>query len=139
MLPPAWDNRGPSLVVWIIEDVSPHLHALLNEMTTPIQAITLAEVTTDSHGIGWEAGWTIVQDGHGSSVTIFVADDNPSMVSLRVGSQVIPMGEPPWIHYRSSEMVAAVDEQLRGNFRDRVLTTVTFALQVASATMYQSA
>jgi len=129
--PPAVDNRAPSLVLWMVEDLTPELEEQLAK-SAHLSPLPLSELSTEDGRNGWQAGWQISSGATENHVTVFVTDDSPTAVNLRLNNELVHVGIPPWIEQRSPGLLADWDKELRQMFRQRVLSTVMLAFQIIS-------
>ncbi len=133
MSPPEANNRAPSLVLWMIDDLADGMKSQMSE-PTEIHPLPIQEISRgDSGDNGWEAGWEITSGPLRNTLTIFVSDDAPTQVNLIVNDQLIPIGIAPWIEHRTAGWTVEIDVELREMFRERLLTTVMFALELVEA------
>jgi hypothetical protein len=130
--PPALHDRAPSLVLHTVDDISADLASQLGGSTV-ISPLPLRELSLPNGLSGWEAGWHVAHARNNSNVTIFVAGAASRQINLRVNEKLIPVGEPPWMKQRSTELVTQMDTELRKLFRERLLSTVLLAIGIAAA------
>lgn len=139
---PEIDNRGPSLVSWIADDIGPaveavlHSHALSTETVKTEPDVTI--VFDPQRRRRWERSWALLEStGVTVKVSLQVAeDDDDALVDARVGSAVVARGVPPWVARRRAgvEVSAQADDEQRQLFRRFLLDHVaaTVAEQLAT-------
>jgi hypothetical protein len=128
---PLLENRAPSLVHWLSEDVSHAMQESGEFARTSVTRVPLHEVPMPDGGYGWEEGWTMIANNQRLSVTLLVPDALQTDVNLKVGSKLISLGSPPWVNRQSGHWVR-VDPELHAMFRERLVKSVVLALQIAS-------
>jgi hypothetical protein len=132
VIPPVVDNRAPSVVLWMVEDLTPELQLQIGK-SADLTSLPLNELTLEGGQNGWEAGWLIASGTVQHPVTVFVADDAPTNVNLRLNEELVHVGVPPWIEQRTPGLFADWDKELRQMFRQRMLSTVMLALQIVAS------
>lgn len=121
---PDLDNRGPSLVRWVADELNDEIEALLRSVARPDETVrTETEVLVyidHNHRRRWERGWKLLEaTGISLKVALTVTEgDDDALVEVRVGSNVIARGVPPWIARRRAglESAGAVDRDQRELF-----------------------
>ena len=123
---PDLDNRGPSLVNWIANEVSDRIAQTLTAAATPTESVVtepnVTVVYDQNRNRRWERSWKLIETtGVTLKVSMQVAeeDDDDAMIDVRVGSNVIARGVPPWIARRRAGQTvdAGVDAEQRELFR----------------------
>lgn len=103
---PELHNRGPSLVSWVADDLNAEIEELLRSVARPNEEVRterdLVVFIDHQHRRRWERGWKLMQStGISLKVALTVSDgDDDALVEVRVGSNVIARGVPPWIARR---------------------------------------
>jgi hypothetical protein len=122
---PEVDNRGPSLVNWIAEELDEPVTALLERNARPGEVVkTDAEVTIiydQNRRRRFERSWKLFEST-GISIKVCIqvaADADDALVDARVGQYVVARGVPPWIARRRAglEVDDQVDAEQRQLFR----------------------
>lgn len=104
---PDVDNRGPSLVNWIADQLDSHLRQMLTDASHGDERILVekdVKLAYDAHRRPrWERSWKLVEStGMVLKVGIQVDERDDAMVTVRVGSEMVAQGVPPWIARRHS-------------------------------------
>jgi hypothetical protein len=115
----------------MVEDLTPELEEQVGN-SARLTPVPLSELSIDDGRNGWEAGWQISSGETENHVTVFVTDDAPTAVHLRLKHELVHVGVPPWIEERSPGLLADWDKELRQMFRQRVLSTVILAFQIVA-------
>jgi hypothetical protein len=103
---PELENRGPSLVSWVADEISTEVESLLQATARHGETVkTEGEVTAvfDHHRRRrWERSWKLIEPtGISLKVSLTVNEDaDDALIDVRVGSSVIARGVPPWIARR---------------------------------------
>lgn len=121
---PDIDNRGPSLVRWVADELNDEIEALLRSVARADETVrTETEVLVfidHDRKRRWERGWKLLEStGISLKVAITVSEgDDDALVEVRVGSNVIARGVPPWIARRRAglENAGPVDRDQRELF-----------------------
>ncbi|MBV8193914.1 MAG: hypothetical protein JOY80_00145 [Candidatus Dormibacteraeota bacterium] len=114
---PDLNNRGPSLVNFICGHLDATVTALLQSIARPEERVLGdSEVTMafdPDRNPRWERSWKLVEStGVVVKVTAFVEEKRDSVVTVRVGSELVAEGVPPWIQHRmNGDKVAPEVEQ----------------------------
>lgn len=130
---PDIDNRGPSLVQHIADQLEQPVTTLLRAVAHPNeQVIEETEVTKafdPDRSSRWERSWRLV-DGTGVvvKVTVFVTEADPATVSVRAGSHVVFEEVPPWIRGSGAEGTRDDDNEARRAFYQRLEETIAEAV-----------
>lgn len=113
---PDVDNRGPSLVQHVANTLEPHIAQALAAVARPHeQVIAEREVNKafdPDRSSRWERAWRLV-DGTGVviKVAVFVAESRPTVVAVRVGSNIVFEEVPPWIASRENREPASEEQE----------------------------
>jgi hypothetical protein len=99
------DDRAPSLVNWIANDLDKDVRRLLAEAAQPGENVLtdgFVQLTRDKvRRARWERSWRIVDHtGLVLKVVIYTDEGDDSLVHVRVGDLLIAEGVPPWIASR---------------------------------------
>jgi hypothetical protein len=120
---PDLNDRAPSLVNWIARDLDQSVRRLLGRAARSGESVIVDESVRLAHDPArkarWERSWRIVEHtGLILKVTVHVAEDNDSLVHVRVGTEMVADGVPPWIARRreGQEVEAAIDVSQRQLF-----------------------
>ena len=123
---PDLDNRGPSLVNWLANELSDRIAQTLTAAATVAEKVfvepSVTVVYDQNRRRRWERSWKLIEP---TGVTLKVSmqvseeDDDDAMVDVRVGSNVIARGVPPWVARRRAGQVvdAETDAEQRELFR----------------------
>ena len=132
---PDIDNRGPSLVNFIADHLDPTVTALLESVARPEERVLGdSEVTMafdPDRNPRWERSWKLVEStGVVVKVTVFVEDRRDAVVTVRVGSELVAEGVPPWIQHRMNGDVVSpeVEQSERALFYRYLEENVTAAV-----------
>ncbi|MDQ2961095.1 MAG: hypothetical protein M3R48_08630 [Candidatus Dormibacteraeota bacterium] len=98
-------NRGPSLVHWVYRDLNSAIVRLLEKFAGPEEHLLRdSEVVVARDADGgrrWEMSWKLASPAKVRiRITLFVAEENDSVINVRVGDEVVASGIPPWIQAR---------------------------------------
>jgi hypothetical protein len=133
---PDVNDRAPSLVNWMARDLDASLRTLLANAAGDGESIVADEhvqlVRDHTREARWERGWRLVDHtGLVLKVTLFVNDDDDSVVNIRLGEVIIASGTPPWIANRSQDAVhdTTIDVAQRHAFYRSIETLVADALK----------
>src|ERR1035438_7348573 len=120
---PDLNDRAPSLVSWIARDLDQSIRRLLGRAARSGESVIVDESVRLAHDPArkarWERSWRIVEHtGLILKVTVHVSEDNDSLVHVRVGTEMVADGVPPWIARRreGQEVEAAIDVSQRQLF-----------------------
>lgn len=120
---PDLNDRAPSLVNWIARDLDQSIRRLLGRTARSGESVVVDESVRLAHDPArkarWERSWRIVEHtGLVLKVTVHVSEDNDSLVHVRVGTEMVADGVPPWIARRrqGQEVEAAIDVSQRQLF-----------------------
>jgi hypothetical protein len=120
---PDLNDRAPSLVNWIARDLDQSVRRLLGRAARSGESVVVDESVRLAHDparkVRWERAWRIVEHtGLVLKVTVHVSEDNDSLVHVRVGTEMVADGVPPWIARRREghEVEAAIDISQRQLF-----------------------
>jgi hypothetical protein len=103
---PELENRGPSLVSWVADDLTADVEELLRATARDGETVkTEREVRViydHKHRRRWERSWKLIErTGISFKVALTVdEEDDDALVDVRVDSTVIARGVPPWIARR---------------------------------------
>ena len=130
---PDLNDRAPSLVNWIARDLDEAVRKLLGRTVHNGESVIVDESVRLAHDPArkarWERSWRIVEHtGLVLKVTVHVSEDNDSLVHVKVGTEMVADGVPPWIARRreGQEVEAAIDvsqRQLFYNFLEENIST----------------
>ena len=110
---PELENRGPSLVSWIANDLTHDVEAILRKAARHRETVKteteLAVVFDSKHQRRWERSWKLMEPtGITVKVAVSVSEEgDDALVDVRVGSNVIARGVPPWIARRRAGLTVA--------------------------------
>ena len=120
---PDLDDRGASLVGWISKDLNDAIRAILTAAARPGETVVADPEVALAHDANrrgrWERCWKLIEStGVVIKVTIHVGEEDDSLVHVRVGTEMVADGVPPWIAKRKEghEMTASIDESQRRLF-----------------------
>jgi hypothetical protein len=132
---PDLDDRAPSLVDWIGRDIDRDIRTLLARAARPGESVIADEAARRTHDFHrntrWERSWRLVEHtGPILNVTLHVAEDNDSLVHVRVGTETVADGVPPWIARRreGQDVEAAIDISQRRLFYRYLEETISDAV-----------
>ncbi len=130
------NDRAPSLISWIANDVDDAIRTLLaNAARSGERIITdgYVQLTRDIvRRSRWERSWRIVDNtGLVLKVSLYIDEGDSSLVHMRVGDVLVGEGVPPWIarRNRGEEVAAAIDISQRQQFYRSIEMTIASALQ----------
>jgi hypothetical protein len=97
---PDVDDRAPSLVDFIGRDIDRDIRRLLARAARPGESVIADAAARRTHDFRrntrWERSWRLVEHtGPVLNVTLHVAEDNDSLVHVRVGTETVADGVPP--------------------------------------------
>jgi hypothetical protein len=132
---PDIDDRAPSLVDWIGRDIDKDIRTLLARAARPGESVIADDAARLAHDFlrnaRWERSWRLVEHtGPILNVTLHVAEDNDSLVHVRVGTETVADGVPPWIARRreGQDVEAAIDISQRRLFYRYLEETISEAV-----------
>jgi hypothetical protein len=129
---PDLENRAPSLVNWVANEVDAQVRRLLlRELDSVGGGELLADPTTLVFvGIdrkrAWERAWKLVShDAPTGRVSLLVEEEADTEVAVKVGFNVVDRLVPPWIAHREMMTAsAAEDRRLRDQFNEHILDAI---------------
>jgi hypothetical protein len=121
---PQVEDRGPSLVSWVADQISPGVEALLRAAARPGESVKteteLIVVFDSKRRRRWQRSWKLFEStGVTVKVCLQVAEDeDDALIDVRVGSIIVARGIPPWIARRRAglEVTGQVDAAQRELF-----------------------
>jgi hypothetical protein len=132
---PDIDDRAPSLVDWIARDLDRDIRTLLARAARPGESVIADDAARLAHDFRrnarWERSWRLVEHtGPILNVTLHVAEDDDSLVHVRVGTETVADGVPPWIARRreGQDVEAAIDISQRRLFYRYLEETISEAV-----------
>ena len=132
---PDLHDRSASLVAWIARDLDQPVRELLNRSARAGEKVIVDDDVTLAHDVNrharWERSWRLVEStGVIIKVTIHVSEANDSLVHVRVGTEMVADGVPPWIAQRREghELTASTDESQRKLFYRFLEENITAAV-----------
>ncbi len=132
---PDIDDRAPSLVDWIARDLDKDIRTLLARTARPGESVIADDSARLAHDFRrnarWERSWRLVEHtGPILNVTLHVAEDDSSLVHVRVGTETVADGVPPWIARRreGQDVEAAIDISQRRLFYRYLEETISDAV-----------
>jgi len=135
---PDVDNRAPSLVHWIANDLDKAVRNLLTSVAHPGERLLFdnaVRVVLDADRRGrWERSWKLIDSaGIVIKVTVEVDERSDPSVRVRVGSEIVAQRVPPWIerHLLQKEIPPEVDQADRQLFYGFLEDSVTAAVHLA--------
>ena len=110
---PDLENRAPSLVGWMSEELDVSIREALRASARSRDATLVMDPVRLTYSVGtatrrcWSRAWKLVDHlGVVRQVSIEVEEESQDVVALRVDNDLIGRSTPPWIERR--QMVAAV-------------------------------
>lgn len=103
---PELENRGPSLVSWVADEIGPEVEGLLLAAAhdgETVKAETEVSIIFDhNRRRRWERAWKLIEPtGISIKVSLTVnEDEDDALIDVRVGSNIVARGVPPWIARR---------------------------------------
>jgi hypothetical protein len=103
---PELENRGPSLVSWVADEIGPEVEGLLRRAARGGESVkteSAVKVIFDhKRRRRWERSWKLIEPtGISLKVALTVnEDEDDALIDVRVNSNVIARGVPPWIARR---------------------------------------
>jgi hypothetical protein len=129
------DDRAPSLVNWIANDLDKDVRKLLAEAAHPGENVLtdgFVQLTRDKVRRGrWERSWRIVDHtGLVLKVGIYTDEGDDSLVHVRVGDRPVAEGVPPWIASRQQgdESTPSVEISRRQQFYTSLVESIGAAV-----------
>jgi hypothetical protein len=132
------DDRAPSLVNWIANDLDKDVRKLLAEAAQPGEDVLtdgFVQLTRDKvRRARWERSWRIVDHtGLVLKVVIYTDEGDDSLVHVRVGDRLVAEGVPPWITGRQDgESTPALEISRRQQFYGSLEESIGAALNQAA-------
>ncbi len=132
---PDVDDRAPSLVDWIARDIDRDIRRLLARSARPGESVLADDAARLKHdhrrNARWERSWRLVEHtGPVLNVTLHVTEDDDSLIHVRVGTETVVDGVPPWIARRrdGQDVEAAIDISQRQLFYRYLQETIAEAV-----------
>ncbi len=132
---PDVDDRAPSLVDWIARDIDKDIRTLLARTARPGESVLADGAVRLAHDFHrkarWERSWRLIEHtGPILNVTLHVAEDDDALVHIRVGTETVADGVPPWIARRreGQDVEAAIDISQRRLFYRYLEETISEAV-----------
>jgi hypothetical protein len=132
---PDINDRAPSLVDWIGRDLDKDIRTLLARTARPGESVVADDAARLAHDFRrnarWERSWRLVEHtGPVLNITLHVAENNDSLVHVRVGTETVADGVPPWIARRreGQDVEAAIDISQRRLFYRYLEETISDAV-----------
>ncbi len=132
---PDVDDRAPSLVDWIARDIDRDIRTLLARAARPGESVLADDTARLKHDFRrnarWERSWRLVEHtGPVLNVTLHVAAADDSLIHVRVGTETVADGVPPWIARRrdGQDVEAAIDISQRRLFYRYLQETISEAV-----------
>ena len=132
---PDIDNRGPSLVNHIAAELDEAVMVVLASVARTDERVLREEEVTmafdPERRARWERSWKLVEPtGVVMKVTVSVEDHHDETVAVRVGSELVGDGVPPWIQHRirGESVSAEVDQSERRLFYRFLTENITAAV-----------
>jgi hypothetical protein len=103
---PALENRGPSLVNHVADEIGPQIVELLRAAARNGETVKadpeVAAIFDHQRRRRWERIWKLIEPtGISLTVSLTVNEDgDDALIDVRVGASVIARGVPPWIARR---------------------------------------
>jgi hypothetical protein len=133
------DDRAPSLINWIANDLDTDVRKLLAAAANPGEDVLtdgFVQLTRDKLRRGrWERSWRIVDHtGLVLKVGIYTDEGDDTLVHVRVGDRLVAEGVPPWIASRQEgdESTPAVEISRRQQFYSSLAESIAEALKQAA-------
>jgi hypothetical protein len=132
---PDINDRAPSLVDWIGRDLDRDIRKLLGRTARPGESVIADDTARLAHDFRrnarWERSWRVVDHtGPVLNVTLHVSEADASQVHVRVGTETVADGVPPWIARRreGQDVEAAIDISQRRLFYRYLEETISDAV-----------
>jgi hypothetical protein len=136
---PDLDDRAPSLVNWIANDLDRDVRRLLAQAARPGEDVItdgFVQLTRDKvRKARWERSWRIVDHtGLVLKIGIYIDEGDDSLVHVRVGDRLVAEGVPPWITDRQDgdESTPTVEISRRQQFHASLEESIGAAVQQAA-------
>jgi hypothetical protein len=133
------DDRAPSLVNWIANDLDEDVRKLLAETAQPGEDVLtdgFVQLTRDKvRRARWERSWRIVDHtGLVLKVGIYTDEGDDSLVHVRVGDRLVAEGVPPWIANRQDgeDSTPTIEISRRQQFYSSLVESIGAALKQAA-------
>jgi hypothetical protein len=102
---PDIDDRTPSLVNWISQELDTHIRAQLEAAAVEGESVVADDAVHLSRdynrNLRWERSWRLIEStGLVLKIVISVSEENDALVRINVGSEMVADGIPPWIARR---------------------------------------
>jgi hypothetical protein len=126
---PDLENRAPSLVNWVSNEIDAAVRSLLMKelgntggAELVVDPVTLVFVGIDRCR-GWERAWKLVGYGVSVRVSLMVEEDADTEVAVKVGLNVVDRLVPPWIGQREAvdAQTPAEDRRRRDRFNEQLV------------------
>lgn len=138
---PELENRGPSLVSWLADELTVEIERLLAAVATTTERVVteheLGVVFDQKRRRRWERSWKLIEStGITLKVTLSVNENgDDGLVDVRAGSNVIARGVPPWVARRRAGLTVddQVDAQQRELFHRFILDHIAREVAVLRA------
>ncbi len=129
---PDLDNRAPSLVNWVSNEIDAEVRRLLvRELGTAGGELIADPVSLVFVGIdrsrAWERTWKLVgHQGTIRKVSLTVEEDADNEVAVKIGPNVVDRVVPPWIGRRNEAAVGSPgdDRRDRDRFNEHLLDAI---------------
>jgi hypothetical protein len=130
---PDLENRAPSLVGWMSEELDAPIREALRATSPPGETTVVADPVRLATTVGvtthrcWSRAWKLVDHlGVVHQVSIEVDEESEPVVGVRVGQDLIGCSVPPWIERRRAAVPVAADDDAatRQAFNDAVVRSV---------------
>ncbi len=139
---PDLENRSPSLVSWVADELTADIEDLLRATSREGETVKteheVAVIFDHQRRRRWQRSWKLVE-ATGISLTVALSvgeDEDDALISVRVGSNVIARGVPPWILRRRAGLGAGgqVDKDQRELFHRFFLNHIAEAIAIQRST-----
>lgn len=133
---PELNNRGPSLVNWVADDIGMEVAALLRATARGRETVSsepsVRVVFDRNRHRHWERSWKLIEStGISLKVSVTVKDDDDdALISVQVDSNVVARGVPPWIAQRRANLPIGDDGDAgqREQFRQFIIGHISTAV-----------
>ncbi len=132
---PDLQDRSPSLVNWIANDIDAPIRALLARAARPGERVITdgyVQLTRDIvRQARWERSWRLVDNtGLVLKVVIYITEGDDSLVRVCAGDLLVGEGVPPWIERRrkGDHVLATIDISQRQRFYASIQDAIAGAL-----------
>ena len=131
LTPPDRNNRAPSLVEWMAQDLDGDIRAALDSVKMPddqfrAEPAHLAHIGP-SRVRAWVRSWKLVHHtGFSHWVSVDVPEATQTEIAIRVDGHVVAHMEPPWIRARREGVTLTPEEDVeqRRQFRDDLVARI---------------